>query len=124
MGKAQIDALQREIEGFKQTIEKLEGSIAENYNFKILAEQNEQLKADIASYRNQIANLNNTVATMKIESDILDNYKTKVLQEQNETYLKRIQELEKEHKMVAPLMAELITTLQKHGLTSSLQADS
>ena len=35
---------------------------------------------------------------MKIEADILDNYKTKVLQEQNEQYLKRIQELEKEHK--------------------------
>ena len=60
---------------------------------------------------------------MKIEADILDNYKTKVLQEQNEQYLKRIQELEKEHKMIAPLMAELIATLQKHGLTTSLQAD-
>ncbi|KAJ9435118.1 hypothetical protein DIPPA_35554, partial [Diplonema papillatum] len=48
---------------------------------------------------------------------------TKVLQEQNEQYLRRIQELEKEHKMIAPLMAELISTLQKHGLTTSLQAD-
>merc|ERR1719424_1301654 len=121
--KAEIEALKREVDGYKQTIEKLEGSIAENYNFKILAEQNEQLKADITSYRNQIASLNNTVATMKIEADILDNYKTKVLQEQNEQYLRRIQELEKEHKMIAPLMSELISTLQKHGLTTSLQMD-
>ena len=60
---------------------------------------------------------------MKIESDILDNYKTKVLQEQNDQYLKRIQELEREHKMVAPLMGELIATLQKHGLTTTLKAD-
>ena len=60
------------------------------------------------SYRNQIKNLNNTIATMKIEADILDNYKTKVLQEQNEQYLRRIQELEREHKMIAPLMSELV----------------
>ena len=69
---------QNEIDGYKATIVKLEGSIAENYNFKILAEQNEMLKGDVEGYRTQIKNLNNTVSTMKIESDILDNYKTKV----------------------------------------------
>merc|ERR1711976_999958 len=121
--KAEITSLRNEIEGYKQTIEKLEGSIAENYNYKILAEQNEMLKSDVESSRNQIKNLNNTISTMKIESDILDDYKTKVLQEQNEQCLKRIQELEREHKMIAPLMSELIATLQKHGLTTTLKSD-
>jgi uncharacterized protein (UPF0335 family) len=121
--KSEITSLKNEIEGYKSTIDKLEGSIAENYNFKILAEQNEMLKSDVESYRNQIKNLNNTISTMKIESDILDNYKTKVLQEQNEQYLRRIQELEREHKMIAPLMSELIATLQKHGLTTTLKSD-
>ena len=60
---------------------------------------------------------------MKIESDILDNYKTKILQEQNEQYVRRIQMQEKEQRMVAPLMNEMINTLQRHGLTASLQAD-
>ena len=44
-----------------------------------------------------------------------------VLQEQNDQYLRRIQELEREHKMIAPLMSELIATLQKHGLTTTLK---
>lgn len=121
--KAENQGLRKENDAQKETIEKLEGSIAENYNFKILAEQNELLKADLQSYKNQVANLNNTVATMKIESDILDNYKTKVLQEQNEQYLRRIQQLEKEQRMVSPLLNEMINTLQRHGLTTSLQAD-
>jgi hypothetical protein len=121
--KAEVASLRNEVDGYKQMVEKLEGSIAENYNFKILAEQNEMLKADLQSYKNQISNLNNTIATMKVEADILDNYKTKVLQEQNEAYLRRIQDLEKESKMVTPLMNELIATLQRHGLTTSLQAD-
>eukprot|EP00455_Lapot_gusevi_P001662 TRINITY_DN10635_c0_g2_i8.p2 TRINITY_DN10635_c0_g2~~TRINITY_DN10635_c0_g2_i8.p2 ORF type:complete len:124 (-),score=23.48 TRINITY_DN10635_c0_g2_i8:597-968(-) len=81
------------------------------------------LKADLQSYKNQVANLNNTVATMKIESDILDNYKTKVLQEQNEQYARRVQQQEKEQRMMLPLMNEMISTLQRHGLTTSLQAD-
>jgi len=121
--KAEIQGLRNEVEAGKQTIEKLEGSIAENYNFKILAEQNEMLKADLQSYKNQVANLNNTIATMKIETDILDNYKTKVLQEQNEQYVRRIAQLEKEQRMVAPLVNEMVNTLQRHGLTTSLQAD-
>ena len=33
--------------------------------------QNEMLKTDVESYRNQIRNLNNTISTMKIEADIL-----------------------------------------------------
>ena len=118
--KAEIQSLKAETEAAKQTIEKLQGSIAENYNYKLLAEQNEMLKADLQSYKNQVANLNNTIATMKIESDILDNYKTKILQEQNEQYVRRIQMQEKEQRMVAPLMNEMINTLQRHGLTASL----
>jgi len=121
--KAEIQSLRNEVEAGKQSIEKLEGSIAENFNFKILAEQNEMLKADLQSYKNQVANLNNTIATMKIESDILDNYKTKVLQEQNEQYVRRVQQLEKEQRMVTPLVNEMVTILQRNGLTTSLQAD-
>jgi len=121
--RAENQALRNEVEAGKQTIEKLEGSIAENYNFKILAEQNEMLKADLQSYKNQVANLNNTISTMKIETDILDNYKTKVLQEQNEQFVRRIQQLEKEQRMAQPLLNELVNTLQKHGLTATLQAD-
>lgn len=121
--KTEIQSLRNELEGSKQTIEKLEGSIAENFNFKILAEQNEMLKAELQSYKNQVANLNNTVATMKIEADILDNYKTKVLQEQNELYVRRIQQLEKEQRTVVPIVNEMVSTLQRHGLTTSLQAD-
>ena len=52
--KAEIQSLMNEIEGYKATIVKLEGNISENYNFKILAEQNEMLKGDIESYRNQV----------------------------------------------------------------------
>ena len=77
--------------GYRTTIQKLEGSITENYNFKVLAEQNEMLKDELESYRNQIKNLNNTISTMRIETDILDNHRSKVLQEQNEQYLSRIQ---------------------------------
>jgi uncharacterized protein (UPF0335 family) len=60
---------------------------------------------------------------MKIEADILDNYKTKVLQDQNEQYVRRVQQLEREQRMVAPLVNEMVATLQRHGLTSSLQSD-
>mmetsp|Transcript_31337 Transcript_31337/g.56311 ORF Transcript_31337/g.56311 Transcript_31337/m.56311 type:complete len:725 (-) Transcript_31337:74-2248(-) len=118
-----VDVLESEIEGHLETIKRLEESIADNYNHKILAEQNETLQTEIESYKNQIKNVNNTLATMKIESDILDNYKTKVLNEQNDQHLKRIAELEREHKLIAPVMAELIATLQKHGLHTSLKGD-
>jgi DNA repair exonuclease SbcCD ATPase subunit len=121
--KAEIQGLRNELEAAKTHIEKLEGSIAENYNFKILAEQNEALKSELQSYKNQNLSLQNTIATMKIESDILDNYKTKVLQDQNEHYARRIQQLEREQRMVAPLVNEMVATLQRHGLTSSLQSD-
>ncbi len=71
----------------------------------------------------QIKNLNNALSTLKIEAEILEGHHTKALQAQNQAYLGRIQELEREHRTLAPLMREMVSTLQAHGLSGALSQD-
>eukprot|EP00669_Euglena_mutabilis_P001741 TRINITY_DN12327_c0_g1_i1.p2 TRINITY_DN12327_c0_g1~~TRINITY_DN12327_c0_g1_i1.p2 ORF type:complete len:183 (+),score=48.74 TRINITY_DN12327_c0_g1_i1:543-1091(+) len=122
--RAEIAALRNEIEGYKATVQKLEASVTENYQYKMLAQENEGLKGDVESLRNQVRTLGNQLHTARIESEILGGHRAQALQEQNARYLLRIQELEREHRMVAPLMTEMIATLHRHGLTPSLESDA
>ena len=49
--KAQILSLKSQIQELTTTIHKLEGSVTENYNFKVLSEQNDMLRDEVESYR-------------------------------------------------------------------------
>ena len=89
-----IKSLTAEVLGYKESVAKLEAEVLCNYDKKVLAAQNEELKSTLQTYRNQITSLNHKIASLKVESDIIESQKTKALQESNSQCVRRIIELE------------------------------
>uniref|UniRef100_A0A7S1I8R8 Uncharacterized protein n=1 Tax=Eutreptiella gymnastica TaxID=73025 RepID=A0A7S1I8R8_9EUGL len=117
------DKLRTEIAGYRDSIAKLEADIKKNYNFKLLAGQNEFLKSDVEAFRNQNLRLQDTMADMQAEIDRLAEANTTGAYEQNKAVMARVRELERDHRMLQPLMSELIHTIQRHHLDGTLKSD-
>ena len=65
--KGELAAFKTEIQGYQDFIHKLEGEIQKNYNFKLLADQNRNLKSDVEALRNQNTNLQKIIASKASE---------------------------------------------------------
>ena len=108
-------AMKAEISGYKDTVKKLEEEVLGNYDKKMLAAQNEELKETVQMFRNQISSLQHTVTTVRLEADIIESHKTKSLQDSNAECVKHVMDLQEQLDAERTLLAEIIPTL--HALT-------
>ena len=115
VASSEIGALRAEVEGYKASVRKLEEHIQDNYDLRILSEQNESLKNQITQLRNQLTSANNALATVRIESDINETCRIRTLQEQYEAELTKCTSLEKERRCARPLLQDLIEVAQRHN---------
>eukprot|EP00667_Euglena_gracilis_P002946 EG_transcript_2954 len=121
--RAQIATLKTEVEGYQEAIAKLEGEIQRNYNFKLLAEQNDLLKYDVEALRNQNASLSRKCEQAEAEAAAALGQLAAAQAKHAQEDLVKMEQLEREHRMVYPLMAEMIATLGRHGLSGVLKRD-
>eukprot|EP00668_Euglena_longa_P035381 GGOE01045449.1.p1 GENE.GGOE01045449.1~~GGOE01045449.1.p1 ORF type:complete len:778 (-),score=292.65 GGOE01045449.1:386-2719(-) len=121
--RAQIAALKAEVEGYQESITKLEGEIRRNYNFKLLSEQNDLLKYDVEALRNQNASLVRKCEQAEAAVVAAHGQVATAQSKHTQEDMVRIEQLEREHRMVYPLMAEMIATLNRHGLSGILKRD-
>lgn len=91
-----------------ETVARLEQQLVAQYDARALAQQNEELKAAIQTYKNQIASLNHTVAALRVEADTFDNHSTRALQEANAGCLRRIAELQDRVERQEHLLADCV----------------
>lgn len=114
--KAEVSALKHEVDAHKETIARLETSVGDTFSARVVEDMNAKLQADCDSYRQQVKNLQATITTMQLESEIMDSYKSKVLSESSDAQQRRVAELEREHRLLAPLVSELVSTVRQHDL--------
>lgn len=103
-----VAALDEQCASRKDAIARLEAQLVAQYDARALAQQNEELKAAIQTYKNQIASLNHTVAALRVEADIVDNHATRALQEANAGCLRRIGELTERVELQETLLADCV----------------
>lgn len=109
----EISALRAEIEGYRNAVKKLEDHIENNYEVRVLREQNEALTNDVAEMKERLHHANHTLANLRIEADISESYRYKMLQEHLETQLGRVGSLEKERRSARQLLGALVTLAKK-----------
>eukprot|EP01062_Namystynia_karyoxenos_P056660 TRINITY_DN4758_c0_g1_i3.p1 TRINITY_DN4758_c0_g1~~TRINITY_DN4758_c0_g1_i3.p1 ORF type:complete len:513 (+),score=204.35 TRINITY_DN4758_c0_g1_i3:102-1541(+) len=102
----------QELEGkcaeHEATIQTMERQLVAQYDARALAHQNEELKATVQMYKNQIASLNHTVAALRVEADIVDNHAVRELQVANTSCVARITELEHRAERQERLLAQCV----------------
>lgn len=118
----EIRELQGELSMAKRTIERLEGTLGDQVSYKQMTELNEKLSDENSTFKQQIHNLNSTIAGMKLESDYLKDLRVSRMGEDMEKLRQRNNQLEYLHKLTIPLLTELRAIVQQHGMTRAMHS--
>eukprot|EP01062_Namystynia_karyoxenos_P015924 TRINITY_DN1581_c0_g1_i2.p1 TRINITY_DN1581_c0_g1~~TRINITY_DN1581_c0_g1_i2.p1 ORF type:complete len:776 (+),score=354.39 TRINITY_DN1581_c0_g1_i2:73-2328(+) len=117
--KAEMRALKQEVREAQNTVAELEAKVAETHGYRVLAEENKLLEADLQDCKNLVSAHSNTIATMRVEKGLLEGYKTKVLREQCAKHERKAQELADQRQAMRPLLQEIVVTAAKHHVADS-----
>lgn len=118
----EVRELQHELSLAKRTIERLEGTIGDQVGYKQMTELNEKLSEENQSLREQVSSLNSTIAGMKLESDYLKDLRVNRMGEEMNQLRLRKNQLEYLHKLTIPLLTELRSIVQQHGMARAMQS--
>lgn len=121
---ADIAALRTELDGYRSSVKKLEDHIENNYEMRILSEQNQRFEEDARHLKEKLRHANQTLANLRVEADISESYRLKMLQEQFEAEMSRVTALEKERRSARTLLTALIAAAKKgDGVDLSLASE-
>eukprot|EP01065_Artemidia_motanka_P041987 TRINITY_DN553_c0_g2_i1.p1 TRINITY_DN553_c0_g2~~TRINITY_DN553_c0_g2_i1.p1 ORF type:complete len:763 (+),score=347.80 TRINITY_DN553_c0_g2_i1:60-2291(+) len=121
---SQVATLEEQCRSRGEQVQNLEAQLVAQYDARALAQQNEELKVTVQTYKNQIATLNHTVAALRIEADIVDNHATKALQEANTQCVSRIMHLEERVEKQDLLLGDLVEIAEAGpSLTSTMRRE-
>jgi len=120
---AQIDGLRVELLGYQEGTQRLEAELRKNHNFRLLAQENDLLTCDIEALRNQNVRLTKECDDQRAEIQRLTEEAIKARDDGIAIGRQRVEPLERERRIAAPLMAELIAALQRHGLAGTLRRE-
>eukprot|EP00756_Hemistasia_phaeocysticola_P051703 Hpha_TRINITY_DN2687_c0_g1::TRINITY_DN2687_c0_g1_i1::g.145750::m.145750 len=114
-----VAELQAQCDTRGETVSKLEAQLVAQYDARALAQQNEELKVAVQTYKNKIASLNHTVSALRVEVNIVNNQVTQSLQEANTECVNRITQLEDTVEKQDRLLAELMPVAEASQSTDS-----
>ena len=113
-----------EIAGYKETVEKLDKHVRDNYAVRILEDEVSSLKQQNLQLKNQLTHANSALANLRVEADITETSRMKTMQEQVLEAQRRVAILERELRFSRPLLTDLVEAAQ-HGncLDAALERD-
>jgi hypothetical protein len=105
---AEISALRTELDGYRNAVKKLERHIEDNFEVRVLTEQNESLQEESRSLKERVRHANQTLADLRVESDISEGFRIKMIQEELSNELRRAAALDNERRAARDLLTVLV----------------
>ncbi|CUE85819.1 Hypothetical protein, putative [Bodo saltans] len=105
---AEISSLRTELDGYRNAVKKLEKHIEDNFEVRVLTEQNENLEAESKSLKERVRHANQTLADLRVEADISEGYRIKMIQEELSNELRRASVLDQERRAARELLTVLV----------------
>lgn len=105
---SEISSLRTELDGYRNAVKKLEKHIEDNFEVRVLSEQNAVLQEEARSLKERVRHANQTLADLRVELDISEGYRIKMMQEELTNELKRAATLDQERRAARELLATLV----------------
>jgi hypothetical protein len=115
----EIKRLGVEVAGYKETVEKLDKHVRENYAVRLLEDELSTVKQQTVQLKNQLTQANSALANLRVEADITENSRMRAMHEQVVEAQRRSSSLERELRFARPLLGDLVDALRH---TSALDA--
>lgn len=105
--QAESRDLRSELSIAKRTIERLECALGDQASYRQLTELNDRLTRELEKAQQAGAALNGKVALLQTEADTMGGYTVRKAQEEKEQLSRRLRQVERRYRLMAPLFAQL-----------------
>ncbi|KPI84828.1 hypothetical protein ABL78_6112 [Leptomonas seymouri] len=105
--QAESRDLRSELSIAKRTIERLEVALGDQVSYRQLTELNDRLTKDLEKSQQVIAAVNGKMALLQEEADTMGGYKVRRAQEEKEQLNRRLRQVERRYKIMAPVFNQL-----------------
>ncbi|CAJ1037075.1 hypothetical protein, conserved [Leishmania lindenbergi] len=112
--QAESRDLRSELRIAKRTIERLECAIGDQAGYRQLTELNDKLTKELQVYQRNVSTLKDKTVALQVEAETMGGYKVKKAQEEKELMARRLQQMERRYRLLAPLFTQLRVLVETH----------